>query len=201
MTVGPGQDEMQAGRREQTPARERLVQTAYELFCRHGFQRVGIEAILAEAGVAKATLYRHFRSKDELVVACLERHRTLWFWGAVVRGVERRAPGRERLLGIFDVFDEWFHSNDYAGCLFAATLVESHDRTSTTGAASVSGLADVRDFLCRLAEETGAPDAEDLARRWQILMLGSIMSAVAGDLDAAMRARRVGEAVLADELG
>ena len=114
--------------------RERLVDTAYQLFQRNGIQAVGINRILEEAGVAKATLYKHFPSKEDLVVAALERHEEVWTQGWLEREVERRggSPG-ERLLAVFDAFDRWFHREDFEGCLFLGTLLESHDRRSGVG--------------------------------------------------------------------
>src|ERR1700676_1754398 len=95
-------------------ARERILVAAYELFSRWGIQAVGVDAIIARSGVARQTLYRHFSSKQDLVLAFLERRGALWNKGWLQGEVERRAtdPG-ERLLAIFDVFDEWFQRPDF----------------------------------------------------------------------------------------
>ncbi|MDX6645183.1 MAG: hypothetical protein QOK40_910, partial [Miltoncostaeaceae bacterium] len=177
-----------------------IVRTAYELFCRHGIQAVGVDRIIAEAGVAKTTLYRHFRSKDDLVLSCLERRQELWTWGWLERDVNERAEAPEaRLLAIFDAFDEWFRRSDYEGCLFIASLLESHDRTSPVGAATMMALADVRALVRRLAEEAALPDPAGLAHQWQILMSGSIILAIAGDPDAALRAGELAALILERE--
>jgi AcrR family transcriptional regulator len=173
-------------------ARDRIVRTAYDLFTRHGIRAVGIDRVIAEAGVAKMTLYRHFRSKDELARAVLELRDQLWTVDWLIREVERRGgTAGERLLYIFDIFDEWFRRRDYEGCLFANSLLESHDRTSAIGAGSSMGLAGVRSFLRPLAEEAGVRDPDNFAHQWQILLLGSIVAALDGDLDAATRTREV----------
>ena len=116
--------------------RERILETAYELFWRHGFHAVGVDRICAEAGVGKRTLYRHFHSKAELVVAVLALHQQLWTVDWLQREVELRGSTPEaRLLAVFDVFGEWFGRSDFASCLFINSLLESHDRTSAIGTA------------------------------------------------------------------
>src|SRR6516225_11838892 len=89
-------------------ARERLVSAAYELFSQRGVQAVGIDAVISRSGVARQTLYRHFASKQDLVLAFLERREQEWtrrWLEAEVRG--RAHDPASRLLAIFDVFDEW----------------------------------------------------------------------------------------------
>jgi AcrR family transcriptional regulator len=181
-------------------ARTRILRVAYDLFCRHGVQAIGVDRIIAEAGVAKMTLYRHFGSKQELVLAALELREELWTRGWLEREVRQRGgTAKARLHTIFDVFDEWFRRDDYESCLFVTSLLESHDRTTPLGAAAVSGLADVRVFLAELAEEAGARDPESLARELQIIMIGAIVAATAGDDDAALRARAAGRLILERE--
>ena len=96
--------------------------------------------------------------------------------------VERRAtdPG-ERLLAVFDVFDEWFRRDGFEGCSFINVLLETADTSSRVGEASVAYLARIRAFLERLATDAGIADPESFARKWHILMKGSIVSAGEGD--------------------
>src|SRR6187402_3319099 len=99
--------------------RERILDTAYELFSRHGTRAVGVDRIIEEAGTAKMTLYRNFASKDDLIMAFLERREELWTRGWLQAEVQRRATEpRERLLAIFDVFGDWFALPDFEGCSF-----------------------------------------------------------------------------------
>jgi AcrR family transcriptional regulator len=178
-------------------ARERILRTAYELQSRHGLQAVGVDRISEEAGVAKMTLYRHFRSKEELALAVLERREQVWTRGWLEAEVaSREGSPASRLLAIFDVFDEWFRRPDFEGCLFTSFLLETHDRTSMVGAASGRALARMRAFVAGLAEEAGVHDSEGFARQWQILMIGSIVGAVDGDAGAALRAREIAELLL-----
>ncbi len=108
-----------------TEVRERLVTAAYELFARNGVQAVGVDAIIERSGVARQTLYRHFGSKQELVLAFLERREEVWTYGWLAAEVQRRERDpRRRLLAIFDVFDEWFRRPDFEGCSFINVMLE-----------------------------------------------------------------------------
>src|SRR5882762_3400666 len=100
-------------------ARSRILDAAYDLFSRRGVRAVGIDAIITRSGVARMSLYRHFASKEELVLALLERRDEQWTKGWLLAEVERRATDpADRLLVAFDVLDEWFHRPDYEGCAF-----------------------------------------------------------------------------------
>src|SRR3954465_6665053 len=95
-------------------ARERVLDAAYELFSRRGIQAVGVDAVIERSGVARQTLYRHFGSKQELVLAFLERREEVWTRGWLQTSIEARASDpAERLLAIFDVFDEWFRTPEF----------------------------------------------------------------------------------------
>jgi AcrR family transcriptional regulator len=181
-------------------ARERVLQTAYDLFCRHGVQAIGVDRIVAEAGVAKVTLYKHFRSKQELIVAALDLREELWTQAWLERETERRGDTpTARLLAIFDLLDEWFRREDYEGCFFNNSLLEIHDPTNAIRVAAVQKRANIRSFVEGLAEQGRATSPEALARDWQLLMTGAIVAADEGDVEAAQRARRMALLVLERE--
>ena len=178
------------------PPRERILETAYDLFSRRGIRDVGVEEVIDQAGVAKATLYRHFPSKNALVLAFLERREERWTLGWVEREARRRgATPDEQLLAIFDLFDEWFHSEDFEACSFINVLLELGPE-HTAGRASIRHLANIRTVVARLGAEAGVRDPDSFARSWHILMKGSIVSAAEGDADAAKRAQRMARALL-----
>ena len=180
-------------------ARERILETAYELFSRNGIRAVGVDRVIAESGVAKMTLYRHFGSKDELVLEFLRRREQRWTQEWLQAEVERRTDDpAERLLAIFDVFDAWFRTEDFEGCAFINVLLELADRTSSVRKATIVHLATIRSFLQGLASDAGVADPEDFARSWHILMKGSIVAAGEGDHEAARRAQAIGKLLLAD---
>ena len=106
-------------------ARERLLAAANELFYNEGVHTVGIDRIIAQAGVAKASLYNTFGSKDELVRAYLQtRHASVT--QRITQAVERYDTPRERLLAVFEGQGELFAQPDYRGCAFARASAESH---------------------------------------------------------------------------
>ena len=169
--------------------RERILDTAYELFCRRAIRDVGVDELIEQAGVAKATLYRHFPSKDDLVIAFLERRQERWTLAWVEAEARRRGTTpEEQLLAIFELFDEWFQRDDFEACSFINVLLEMGP-AHPAGRASVRHLASIRTVVGRLAEEAALRDPASFAHSWHILMKGSIVSAIEGDAQAAQRAR------------
>ena len=178
-------------------ARERLLGGAYELFAQRGVQAVGVDAIIERSGVARQTMYRHFASKQELVLAFLERRDRVWTKDWLQAEVQRRASQpREQLLTIFDVFDEWFRTPSFEGCSFINVMLEHPDAAHPVHRAAAAYLAGIRHFLEGLARQAGIPDAESFAREWHILMKGSIVAAGEGDQEAALRAKKVATSLL-----
>jgi AcrR family transcriptional regulator len=181
-------------------ARERLLRTAYALFQRNSLNTVGVDRIVAEADVAKTTLYRHFSSKDDLAVSVLQHHEEVWMRGWLEQAIERHGESAgARLLGVFDAFDDWFQRDDYEGCLFTRALLETRDPANPVRAAAAAGLASVRALLRGLAEDAGVHHPDVFALQIQTLLLGATVAAVYGDLDAAQRARDVARLLLERE--
>jgi AcrR family transcriptional regulator len=179
-------------------ARQRILDTAYVLFSTRGIRDVGIDEVIERAGVAKATLYRHFKSKDELALAFLEAREQRWTHGFVEAEARKRgSTPDERLLAIFDVFDEWFRGREFDACAFISVLLEMGP-DHALGKASTQYLENIRAIVRKLASEAGLRDVDEFARTWHILMKGSIVSASEGDLDAAKRAKALAR-LLIDE--
>jgi AcrR family transcriptional regulator len=187
-------------RSEAPDARERILDAAYDLFSRYGIRAVGIDRIIERSGVARMTLYRHFESKDALVLAFLERREERWTKEWLQAEVERRAQDpADRLLAIFDVFSEWFQRPDFEGCSFINVLLEIGDPDHGLHRASSGYLARIRGFVEDLAAEAGIADPDSFARQWHILMKGSIVAAGEGDRGAARRARDIAALLLCDK--
>jgi len=176
--------------------RERILNTAYDLFSRRGIRGVGVDEVIERAGVAKATLYYHFPSKDDLVLAFLDLREQRWTHDWVKAEARRRGKTPEQqLLGIFDAFDEWFHRADFEACSFISVLLEMGPQ-HPAGQASIAHLQNIRSIIQGLAEEAHLDDPESFARSWHILMKGAIISATEGDADAAKRAKTMAQNLL-----
>ncbi|RCW37481.1 TetR family transcriptional regulator [Halopolyspora algeriensis] len=172
--------------------RERILDTAYALFARRGVGDVGVDEVIAGSGVAKATLYRHFPSKTELVLAFLAEREQRWTREFIaVESARRGATPQQQLLALFDVFDEWFHRTDFEGCSFINVLLEMHGHgpEHPLGRASAQYLDNIRALVRQRAERAGLTCPAEFAHSWHILMKGSIVAAAEGDRHAARRAK------------
>lgn len=169
--------------------RERILSTAYGLFMQRGIRDVGVNELVREAGIAKATFYHHFPSKDDLVLAFLERREQLFTVGYLVAESSRRgSTPEERLIAIFDVLDEWFHRPDYESCSYIKVLFElGHGHP--VGRVSAEYLAKIRGGIRELGEEAGFSDADEFSHAWMLLMKGAIVAAAESDPMAARRAK------------
>ena len=182
-------------------ARERILDTAYELFSRHGTHAVGVDAIVAGSGVAKMSLYRNFGSKDELILEFLRRREQLWGRDWLIAEVDARADDpAERLLAIFEVLGEWYARNDFENCSFTKLLFTIDDPDHPVRRAAVQHIDNVRAWLLDLASDAGVENPEEFSRQWYVLMTGSLVSASAGDDEAARRAEDLGRLLLSAAL-
>jgi AcrR family transcriptional regulator len=154
--------------------RERLLAAANELFYAEGVQTVGIDRIIEHAGVAKASLYNTFGSKEALVRAYLEsRHaRTL---DRLRRAVDRHTDPKARLLAVFDSQGAQFTRPDFHGCAFAAASAEA-PRGGLVEQATNDYRGATRALLAELAEQAGVPDPATLARQLQLIYDGAALS-------------------------
>jgi AcrR family transcriptional regulator len=174
--------------------------TVYELFSRRGVRDVGVDEVIRRSGVAKATLYRHFPSKTELVLAFLERREQIWTSTMVSEARRRGSTAEEQLLAIFDVFDDWFHRDDFEACSFINTLLEM-GTAHPAGEASIRYLRNIRTIIEGMAEEAGLTDPAGFAESCQILMRGATIAAAEGSLDAAPRAQAMARHLIDDHRG
>jgi len=158
------------------PVRQRILETAQRLFYRDGFRAVGIDTIVAEAGVAKMSLYRHFPSKDDLIVAYLEEsNRQYWEWldGAVAH----LDDPEEKLTGMFDAIEKLATSPECLGCTFQGTAAEFPDRDHPGHQVALAHKRKVRDRFAQLAGEAVLRDPEELADQLLLLMDGAWVAA------------------------
>jgi AcrR family transcriptional regulator len=165
------------------PARERILGTAFRLFYARGPRGVGVDTVIAESGVAKATLYKHFPRKDDLVLAYLDRVDQTWF--GQLRAAARAAGDdpREQMAGMFDALASACRREGYHGCAFINTAAESQ-ADSDVHARTVEHKNLVRAWVTDLASRAGAADPGQLARQLTLLLDGGLSAGVL-DVDPA----------------
>ncbi|SDF89549.1 MULTISPECIES: TetR/AcrR family transcriptional regulator [Thalassobaculum] len=182
--------------------RDELVDTALRLFYAQGFHATGIDKVLAEAGVAKMTLYKHFRSKDELILAALHRRDEQfrnWLMGEMERA---SADPRERLLAMFDALEEWFEGRafkgmGFSGCVFINAAGEFADADHPAHRSSCEHKRLIVDYLAKLCADAGARDPHALAEQLALLKEGAIVTAqVRGIPDAAKTAKAMAQGII-----
>lgn len=160
-----------------SPTRERILQTAGELFFRDGYRAVGVDTIVAESGVAKMTLYRHFPSKDALITAYLEAtDQAFWEWFDQVAGPPEK-PGRDRLLAFFDALEALVAAPSTLGCPFLNAVVDFPERVHPAHQAALENKQVMRQRLARLGQEAGAREPQRLADQLLLLVDGAMMAA------------------------
>jgi AcrR family transcriptional regulator len=157
---------------DRKPARQRILDVAGELFYRDGFRAVGVDTVVERSGVAKTTLYHHFGSKDELIVAYLEEaNERFWAWfdDAVAGEHEPRA----KLVALFDALGTLARSPECLGCTFQGTAAEFPDPDHPGHLAAKAHKQAVLRRLRELAGQAGASDPAELARELLLLMDGA----------------------------
>ncbi|MFN8183800.1 MAG: TetR/AcrR family transcriptional regulator [Candidatus Nanopelagicales bacterium] len=178
-------------------ARQRILDTAFGLFYAHGIRGVGVDRIIAESGVAKATFYKHFPAKDDLVLAYLDKVDEAWT-GQLRAAAEAAGPEpTEQLVGMFDALATACRRDGYRGCAFINAAAENeagtriHDRTLAHKDA-------VRAWVRSLTEDAGTPDPDALARTLTLLLDGGLASgSMDGQPDAPVAAKAAARALVA----
>ena len=156
--------------------RERVLRTAAELFYERGFRAVGVDLIIDRAGVAKTTLYRHFPSKDDLIVAYLnDANGRFWAWFDAA--VDTDLSPREQLIALFDALEKLATSPACLGCTFQATAAEFPEAAHPGHAAALAHKQAVRTRLRELASAAGATDPAALADGLVLVMDGAFAAA------------------------
>jgi AcrR family transcriptional regulator len=174
----------------QWSARDRLMAAAAHLFHESGIQATGVDAIIKTAGVAKATFYRHFPSKEDLVVAWLRDPSTRWL-DHIRAQVEASHPEPEDVIPLFfEIVAEWLESEDYRGCPYLNTAVEIADLGHPAHLVVRQFLQDVEDYLGGALETAGYREPRILAAQLQTLLAGAIVLAVARRTSASAVAAR-----------
>ena len=177
--------------------RDHLLNTALTLFYEHGYHATGVDRIIEVSGVTKATLYNHFKSKDELLLAALRRRDESFRNQLMKRCGKKGLSPRARLLAVFDVLQDFIHQRDFFGCMFinAAGEFSNHEHPIHAAAAEHKRL--MTNYLVGLAADAGVAEPGRLADQLMILFDGAIVTAqVSGPRDSVVHAREMAESAI-----
>jgi AcrR family transcriptional regulator len=178
--------------------RDHLMEVARDLFMEHGFHGTGIDKILGQAGVSKKTLYAHFRSKDELILAILKQHDSS-FRNNFMRQVEQASSDpRTRLMAIFDVAEAWFDTPNFFGCVFINAVGEYSTEDTPVRNACRDFKKQMTDFIISLAKDAGAANPRSLGNQLSLLLEGAIVTAQVSDKGLAIETAKSAALVLID---
>ena len=167
-----------AKKRSKSDARQRIVETAERLFYAEGIRSVGIDRIIAESEVAKMTLYNHFASKDDLILAVL-KYREEKFGGMFDRWMERHARnGSDRIEAFFAALKDWFKSSGFRGCAFINASVELADANHAASQFSAEHKERFYEMLTEIITDTAGAKAASVAPAIALLVEGAIVTAV-----------------------
>ncbi|MGY2743834.1 AcrR family transcriptional regulator [Arthrobacter sp. UYCu723] len=191
----PAAKTAQAVRTPAGHARDKILSTAFRLFYAQGLRAAGIDTIIAESGVAKATFYKYFPAKDELILAYLEKADGIWT-GQLHAAADAAGPDpAARLVGLFDALESACRRDGYRGCAFINAAAESasgtrvHERT-------VAHKQHIQAWIHGMAEEAGARNPGQLARSLTLLLDGGLAIGVLDADPAAAAAARATAAQL-----
>ncbi len=157
--------------------RAELIRKALLLFYRNGFHATGMDLVAKETGVSKTSIYKHFRTKDELILAVL-RLRDENFRNWLFRRMEDLADTPQgQLLAMFDALEEWFKEDGFKGCMFIKASAEFQEPDDAIKAQAYDHKCMLIDHFEALAKQTGAEDPRGLARQLLLLKEGAIVVA------------------------
>lgn len=177
--------------------RDTLIQTALRLFCAHGVHAVGVDRVIAEAGVAKATLYKHFRSKEDLVLAALERLDDVGRAGIAEAARGASKDPRRRFAFLADAVSGALSGAAPNGCIFVLAAQEFPDGSHPVHRAAADHKRRMRELFTDLAREAGARDPKGAGERAQLVLDGLYSACAMGDADRARAAAVARQMLLA----
>jgi AcrR family transcriptional regulator len=182
-----------------TPTRQRLIEVAGRRFYRDGFRMVGLDQILAEVGISKTAFYKHFESKDDLVVAALADHdrEMQETFRQLIR--ERGCPTpRGQLDVVMDVVEHFVESDGYQGCIFVNVAMEFPLPHEPAHVAAAQSKRAVEEIVHELAVAAGAADPRALAKELCLIMEGAYVTRhVTGDKQTLDIARKLADLAIA----
>jgi AcrR family transcriptional regulator len=180
------------------PKRDQLIETAGKLFYRDGYHATGIDRILAESQIAKMTLYHHFRSKEELILAVLERRsRDMFDSLQQFLDAKKRSP-KKRLEAVFDWLVAWIRSQEFRGCSFLKAMAEYQNLDDPVHRAALAHKVALTVEIRCLAIAAGLKKPRNLPEQLSLLLEGAIVQSHAqGKVTPALRAREAAKLLIA----
>jgi AcrR family transcriptional regulator len=178
--------------------RDQLIETAWMLFYRDGYHATGIDRILAEANVAKMTLYHHFRSKEELILAVLaKRNREMFASFDRFLDAKKRSP-EKGLVAVFDWLVTWIGSKEFRGCAFLKAMAEYQNLDDPIHQAALAHKVALTAEIRRLVVAAGLSNSKSLPEQLSLLLEGAIVQSHAiGNVIPALRAREAAKTLIA----
>ncbi|ANP37955.1 MULTISPECIES: TetR/AcrR family transcriptional regulator [Rhodobacterales] len=158
--------------------RDELVRKALDVFYRNGFHATGMDKLVSETGVSKTSMYKHFRTKEDLILAVLRlRDENFRHW--LYRRIEELSDTpKGQMLALFDALSEWFTKPEFRGCMFIKASAEFQEINHPIHAQSAAHKQILQDHFSEIAEAADANDPRLLARQLLLLKEGAIVSAV-----------------------
>jgi len=185
------------------PTRQRLIEAAIRRFYRDGFRSVGIDQVLMDVGISKTAFYKHFQSKEDLMLAALEmqNHWLQDTFRTMIR--ERGGPAAiDQLRAVFDVVEHIIESDDYQGCIFVNVAMEFPLPHEPAHIAAAQNKQAIENILHAIAEEADADSPQALAQELCLIMEGAYVTRhVTGNKDTVNIARRVANHVITSRCG
>jgi AcrR family transcriptional regulator len=182
--------------------RQRLTEAAVRRFYRDGFRNVGLDQVLSDVGITKTAFYKHFESKDDLILAALEM-KNLWLqetFHAMVRDRGGPAP-KDQLRALLDVVDHIIEGDDFQGCIFVNVALEFPLPQEPAHVAAALHKKGIEEIVHDVAVLAGARDPRQMARELCLVMEGAYVTRqVTGDKSSVDVARRVADLVIDSHL-
>jgi AcrR family transcriptional regulator len=157
--------------------RDELIDAAMRVFYKHGFHASSLDDIQREGGISRMTLYNHFKSKDELIVAAMRRRDEI-FRNRLMKFVDANArTPRERILAVFDFHEGWFDGDEFCGCMFINAAAEFSIADSAPRRIAAEHKQEIVRYVQSLCQDAGLADPRGVAERLNLLLEGAIVSA------------------------
>ncbi len=181
--------------------RDELVQKALKIFYRDGFHATGMDKLVKETGISKTSMYNHFRTKEDLILASL-RLRDELFRNRIYRRMDDLTDDpREKLLAMFTALDEWFRSDEFRGCMFIKASGEYPVPGTPIYGISAEHKKLILSHVTDIARQAGAKNPDSIARQLMILKEGAIVTAhMQGPDNVADDAREIAKTIIAKDI-